>query len=153
MIARTLVSLVVSAALAAATSSPFEAREGVMDVSKDRQSVINIIPEASFLSRGGSLLSGLDSAIKAQHPSSDVNLIHQVLGDALVASAIAEGVDYSSVSCVRNFSAACPSGWTGGAAGCRASSGPCSGVIDFSGLTPVEKSSVASQCEASWPCM
>ena len=119
---------------------PFEPREIMMDVNKDRQSVINIIPEASFLSRGGSLLAGLDSSIKAQHPSSDINLIHQTLGDALVASAIAEGVDYSSVSCVRDFSAS------------QTSSGKC-GVVDLSGLTPAEKSSVAAQCEVSFPCM
>lgn len=147
---------IVSLAASAAAYVPLDIpRELLSDVNKGSQSVINLIPESSFLQqRGGSVLSGLDSTIKAVHPAEPISLIHQTLSDALFAAAVAEGVEPADVTCIRDFSG-CPAGWNpidGGCAPTSGYSGPCSS-IDVSGLTPVELSSVAGECGVSFPCM
>ena len=80
-----------------------------------------------------------------------------IVGDALRAALVAEGLPLSEALCLRDYSAPCPMGWVdvGDGGTCLAPdayTGPCSESVDFRGLPAHEKMLAASRCGAAFRC-
>ena len=89
----------------------------------------------------------LATAIAEQFPEAS----GVIVGDALRAALVAEGVPLSEALCVRDYSVPCPVGWVDAGDGgtCLAPDsyvGPCSESINFRGLPAYEKMLAASRC-------
>jgi len=84
--------------------------------------------------------------------------VQRTANRAVERAALAEGLPLEDIQCLRDYDRACPEGWidVGDASSCAAPQhyeGSCSQQISYGGLTPQEKSSQASQCGTSFPCV
>lgn len=102
------------------------------------------------------LLAGLEEELSSLHPRVPSSKIRGYLVTSLLGIAREEfDLKRVDLTCVRDYSG-CPENWAdlgGGSCGVPlAYDGSCS-VVSFKDKTPLEKSEVASECAARFPCM
>ena len=103
---------------------------------------------------GVPLAAPLATTVAEQFPEASQVMV----GDALRAALLAEGVPLAEASCVRDYSVPCPVDWVDAGDGgtClapNAYAGPCGESIDYRGLSVHEKMLTASRCGAAFPCV
>lgn len=102
--------------------------------------------------------SGLAAQLQIIYPSEPGLAVDRAVADGLAQALGDEAVDVNEVSCKRDYSQLCPSGWadTGDAATCEAPQdyqGGCKPTLKWGGLTAQQKRQQASKCEAEFPCV
>jgi len=104
------------------------------------------------------LLDGLVAELNHLYSNQPKSAVEKAVIDGLTRAAADENVQMLDLICNRDYSLTCPTGWidVGDGAKCSAPNnymGKCSAQEEFGGLTPQEKSSLASRCGASFPCL
>ena len=82
--------------------------------------------------------------------------VQAVVAGAFSRAAAAEGLPAADLVCSRDYSKNCPTGWAFDGASCTAPenyAGECSPKMQFENLTPLEKSTLAAKCGATFPCL
>ena len=104
------------------------------------------------------VLEGIFEDLASQFPSVPASVVEAAIASSLELSLDSAGTPSSDVTCVRDYSAACPEGWAdqGDGETCSAPmyyQGPCSEDVNFAVLTPAEKQSKALACGSQFPCV
>merc|ERR1712232_1406439 len=91
-----------------------------------------------------------------EYPFETQTTVQTALKDALRDAAAVEGIAMQD-DCDRDYSSACPVGWSDEGDGDNCSSpfdynGQCPELLSFGGLTPLEKRAKAARCGAEFPC-
>ena len=123
-----------------------EALAGVLSYRKD----------SKFL-QGVPLLAGLAETVSKSHPDQPASAVQYDLMEALQSSAKNEGLPTHDLLCARDYSACCPEGWVevGDGTNCLAPieyTGNCPAKMSYAGLSPLEKSMQALECNSFFPC-
>lgn len=102
--------------------------------------------------------SGLAAQLQMIHPSEHGLAVDRAVADGLAQALADEAMDINEVSCNRDYSQQCPSGWAdmGDTTTCTAPldyQGSCQPMLKWGGLTAQQKRQQASQCGAEFPCV
>ena len=103
------------------------------------------------------VLDGLFEDLASQFHDMPSSVVEASITNSLGKSLAFEGLPSSDVTCVRDYSAACPEGWAdhGDGETCAApmyDHGPCPNTLSFGSLTPAEKRAKALACGYEFPC-
>jgi CPW-WPC domain-containing protein len=115
-----------------------------------------VFASCAFLS-DAAVLDGLFEDLASQFSEMPSSVVEGAIASSLGKSLNLEGVPSSDVTCVRDYSAACPEGWAdhGDGETCAApmyDQGPCPKTLSFGSLTPAEKRAKALACGYEFPC-
>lgn len=107
---------------------------------------------------GAAILDGISEDLASQFHDMPTSVVAAAVSDALDKALDTEGVPASDVTCVRDYSAACPEGWAdqGDGETCSAPmhyQGQCAKDENFAALAPGEKRAKASACGTQFPCV
>lgn len=102
--------------------------------------------------------SGLAAQLQMIFPSEHGLAVDRAVADGLAQALADEAMDINEVSCNRDYSQQCPSGWAdmGDTTTCTAPldyQGSCQPMLKWGGLTAQQKRQQASQCGAEFPCV
>jgi CPW-WPC domain-containing protein len=114
--------------------------------------------QGASLVEGMPLLGGLAEDVSKAHPDQPMSAVQFSLTESLQTAAAAEGLPAHDLLCVRDYSACCPEGWIeeGDGKSCLAPieyRGNCATKMEYSGMTPLEKSVQALACGTVFPCL
>jgi len=104
------------------------------------------------------MLEGLPEDLSKEFPDVADETIGQALLNAVFVAAANENVPMHDISCIRDYSVACPQGWmdVGDGVTCWAPSdykGACASSLGFGAMSPLEKSLSADTCGTKFPCV
>ena len=104
------------------------------------------------------LLEGVFEDLSVQFNDMPSSVVEAAIANSLSKSLDFAGIPSSDVTCVRDYSAACPEEWAdqGDGETCSAPmyyQGPCSKSLSFASLTPAEKRATAATCGYQFPCV
>jgi len=102
------------------------------------------------------LVIGLVDGLGLTHPGQSKEILTQVVSDALQMELDVGHVNANDIVCARDYSGACPDGWSDAGDGqqCLSSAqytGPCPTQTTF-GMTPAQKGARAAECGTAFPC-
>jgi CPW-WPC domain-containing protein len=103
-------------------------------------------------------LEGVVEQLSKAYPDEPRSAVEQAVADAMESVAGTERIASHDQTCVRDYSVACPLGWADLGDGLTCSApfnyrGTCPSNTVFGGLTPSDKSLLASKCSSVFPCV